>query len=74
MERDLQAEIAAAWAVYEATLPDRSELSAYQQARSQELFTAGFLAARNTKGVGRRDSGSDVPHHPLVGPDFDPQK
>jgi hypothetical protein len=27
----------------------------------------GTLQGSNTTGVGRRDSGSDVPHHPLVG-------
>lgn len=44
MPPELQQQIDAAWETYMATLPDRSELSAYQLARSKELFTAGWLA------------------------------
>jgi hypothetical protein len=45
MPRDLKAEVEAAWKAYADDLPDRSELSAYQLARSKELFVAGYLAA-----------------------------
>jgi hypothetical protein len=48
MNPELQAKIDAAWTAYQQTLPDRSELSAYQLARSKELFTAGYLAALTT--------------------------
>jgi hypothetical protein len=52
MPPELQQQIDAAWETYVATLPDRSELSVYQLARSKELFTAGWVAA-NTQAEGR---------------------
>lgn len=45
MQRDLKTEVEAAWKAYAATLPDSSELSDYQLARSKELFEAGYLTA-----------------------------
>ena len=44
MSPELQQKIETAWSAQLADLPDRSELSAYQLARSKELFMAGYLA------------------------------
>jgi hypothetical protein len=45
MQPDLKKAIDAAWSLYVATIPDRSDLSDYHLARDKELFTAGYLEA-----------------------------